>query len=68
MSKCESCRNAILYTGAYTNTCYLECRLEQEDAEKMTLEELKYALKHPEIKRCEYVEGKPQDGGVTFDD
>lgn len=68
LNKCRKCKNAIFYIGAYTNTSYIECKLAQEDAENMTLEELEYALKHPEEDRCEYVKGNPENGGVTFDD
>lgn len=68
MSKCETCKNAELLIGAYTGTCYLECKLQQAFAETATLEELKEAILHPEIVRCEYLNGSPSNGGVTFDD
>lgn len=68
MKNCINCKNAVTFIGAYTGTHYIECQLERERAENMTLEELKYAIAHPEEQKCEFVKGKPQNGGVTFDD
>ena len=65
---CMKCKNAVLYVGAYTGIHYLECRLTQEDAENMTLEQLEYAVKHPEENRCDFINGAPKNGGVTYDD
>ena len=68
MSKCLSCKNAIKLIGAYTGTHYIECKLESEYAENATLEQLRAAIENPGIVPCKYCKGKPENGGVTFDD
>lgn len=65
---CESCKNAIISTGAHTGAKYLECGLEKTFAETASLEELLKLIEHPELKPCEYCKGTPADGGVTYDD
>ena len=70
---CNTCRNAVILTGAYTRTCYLECKIEQEIANNATDEEImkwiNYPEKQPQKKDyCKYRKGKPQNGGITFDD
>lgn len=65
---CTTCKNAVILTGAFTNTKYVECGFEREIAEHATLEELRYYIAHPEEKPCKYCKGKPEDGGVTYDD
>lgn len=67
--RCNNCKYAEISIGAYTNTIYLECGKEREAAEKMTLEELYYAVQHPdERKFCTYSNGEPKFVGVTHDD
>ena len=73
MSKCERCKNAVTQIGAYTGTCYIECKFEQEIATNATSEMLKEWIKNPEKMPkkedyCKYCKGTPLDGGITYDD
>ena len=66
---CNNCKHAEISVGAYTNTIYIECKLEREAAEKMTLEELMFVFNHPKkYNFCKFSKGKPTNIGVTFDD
>lgn len=67
-NKCCHCKNAIEYVGAYTGDFYIECKLEKDFAENATLEQLKAAIENPGLVPCKYCKGKPEKGGVTFDD
>lgn len=66
--RCEKCRYAVTYIGAYTGTHFIECSLEAKMVETATLEQLDEMIKHPERRPCTYKKGTPKDGGVTFDD
>ena len=66
--KCLSCKNAIKLTGAYTGTNYIECKIKKDFAETATVEQLLKVITNPELGPCKYSEGKPQNGGITYDD
>ena len=71
MAKCDcnKCKHAEISTGAYTNTCYIECGLERKAVESMTMDQLNDAIDHPEkYNFCKYAKGTPVNVGVTFDD
>lgn len=68
MRNCGKCKNAVIYKGAHTGTCYIECSIRNAMAENASLAELREMIKHPEKKPCTFEMGTPKDGGVTYDD
>lgn len=67
MGKCSSCANAQKFVGAYTQTCWIECRIANEFCNSHSIEEIVKAHKE-NVNFCNYKEGRPVYCGLTFDD